>query len=90
MIYHNFYEKDVAWIKEAVKESVSALGGKIPLISGLYMPSFSPDELAKAIDCSFEGGADGICLFGSEGMSKEHWNNFSETVKKYRQLGVNR
>jgi hypothetical protein len=83
MIYHSFYEKDVAWIKEAVEEGVVALGGKIPLISGLYTPSLSPDELGKAIDGSIEGGADGICLFGSEGMSKEHWEIFSKSRQKY-------
>lgn len=83
MIYNSFYEKDVAWIKEAVQEGVSALGGKIPLISGLYTPDLSPGELGEAVDCSFEGGADGICLFGSGGMSEEHWKVFSGTIPKY-------
>ena len=83
MVYHNFYEKDVAWIKDAVKEGVDALNGKIPLFSGLYIPNLIPDELSKAIEYSFESGAKGICLFGYEGMNKEHWMKFTNTVKKY-------
>jgi len=84
MVYHNFYEKDVSWIKDAVKEGINALNSKIPLISGLYIPKLDPDELVEAIDYSFENGAKGICLFGYEGMSEENWTNFTNTVKKYK------
>jgi len=84
MVYHNFYEKDVAWIKDAVKEGVDALNGKMPLFCGLYIPNLTPNELSKAIEYSFESGAKGICLFGYEKMNKEHWAIFTNTVKKYK------
>lgn len=84
MVYHSFYEKDVAWIKEAVHEGIEALNGKAPLFSGLYIPSLEPDELAEAIDKSFAGGAAGICLFGYEGMNEDHWEKFIKVVKKHK------
>ena len=87
MVYHNFYEKNVGWIKEAVHEGVEALNAKAPLISGLYIPSLDPDELGEAIAFSFEAGAAGICLFGYEGMNAEHWTNFIKAVKKYKGTG---
>jgi len=83
MVYHNFYEKDVNWIKDAVKEGVDALKGKMPLFSGLYIPKLTSDELAEAIKYAFESGAQGICLFGYEKMNEEHWKKFYNIVKKY-------
>lgn len=88
MVYHSFYEKDVRWIKEAIREGVEALEGRAPLYSGLYIPGLNPEELTQAIDFSFAGGATGICLFGYERMQEDHWKIFIEAVKKYKKSGV--
>jgi hypothetical protein len=87
MVYSSFYKKDVAWIEEAVNEGVEALDGKAPLYSGLYVPGLKPDELGKAIDNSFAGGAAGICLFGYESMNEDHWEKFITAVKKHKGKG---
>jgi uncharacterized lipoprotein YddW (UPF0748 family) len=89
MVYHSFYEKDMAWIEDAVRQGVKALASKVPLYSGLYMPSLNPDELVKAIDNSFAGGAAGICLFGYESMNEDHWKKFIKAVKRHTGKGGN-
>lgn len=86
MVYHSFYEEDVAWIGEAVDEGMTALGGKIPLVSGLYIPDLNPEELAEAVDYAFAAGASGICLFSSGAMSGAHWERLAGAVKKHKGL----
>lgn len=72
MLYHGFYEQDVAWIGRTVREGVTALGGRAPLYAGLYLPDLPPAELARAIAAATEGGAAGIALFEMGGLSDEH------------------
>ncbi|SHK28637.1 hypothetical protein [Rhodothermus profundi] len=73
MIYHNFYDKPVAWIETATREGVKALDGRIPLYSGLFIPALTPAELDQAIDYALAGGAAGVSLFNVESLTDAHW-----------------
>jgi hypothetical protein len=66
MIYHGFYQEDVKWIGDAVKEGTHFLAGKFPLYAGLYLPDFNNDmsQLDQGIKYALVNGAAGISLFG--------------------------
>jgi uncharacterized lipoprotein YddW (UPF0748 family) len=81
MIYHNFYEKPVAWIEEATREGVTALGGRMPLYAGLFVPALTPDELAEAARRARAGGAAGIVIFEAQTPTPEHWNKLSTVIQ---------
>ena len=81
MIYHSFYNEDVAWIGEATRAGVEALDGKFPLYSGLFVPELTPDELAQAADLSMANGAEGIVLFQGRTLTESHWQKLAEVIK---------
>lgn len=81
MIYHGFYNKGIEWIKEQTLKGTKSLGGRFPLYSGLFIPQLNPEELAKAIEYSMEGGAKGVSLFAAQSMSLKHWEVFKKVVK---------
>ncbi len=65
MIYHGFYQEDVKWIGDAVKEGVHFLHGKFPIYAGLFLPDFkNMEELAQGIQYAINNGAAGISIFG--------------------------
>lgn len=65
MIYHGFYQEDVKWIGDAVKEGVHFLQGKFPIYAGLYLPDFkNMEELAEGIEYAMKNGAAGVSIFG--------------------------
>jgi len=65
MVYHHFYEQDIAWIEQAVSEGVAALSAERPLYAGLYLPSLKTDEdFVRAVAHARAGGARGVSLFG--------------------------
>ena len=65
MIYHGFYQEDVKWIGDAVKEGVHFLQGKFPIYAGLYLPDFkNMDELAQGMQFAMNNGAAGVSIFG--------------------------
>ncbi len=76
MIYHNFYEKDIDWIGDAVQEGQQALQGRFPLYAGLFVPAIPPERITEAVRQSRMNGADGICLFRYSVMNEKHWENF--------------
>lgn len=80
MLYHTFYDGNIAWIREQTEKGIRSLEGRVPLYSGLFVPSLSPEGLAEAALASLEGGASGISLFSSGAMSDEHWESFGRTV----------
>ncbi len=49
-----------------------ALGGRIPLYTGLYVPDLPPPDLAKAIERAFAGGASGVSLFQGDMLTPEY------------------
>jgi uncharacterized lipoprotein YddW (UPF0748 family) len=71
MLYHNFYLEDVDWIGRAAREGVVALGGRIPLYAGLFLPRLNVTELRRAIDLAREAGAGGVALFSLPSLSAE-------------------
>ena len=65
MVYHSFYEQDVAWIEGAVTEGVQALPAHRPLYAGLYLPELKSErEFELAVEAALNGGAQGVALFG--------------------------
>jgi uncharacterized lipoprotein YddW (UPF0748 family) len=76
MLYHRYYQKDIPWIQEQVSKGVKSLSNRIPLYSGLFVPSLNPDELAQAVEASMKGGASGVSLFNAGSMTDAHWERF--------------
>ena len=87
MVYHAFYKEEVAWIERATREGVSALGGRMPLYAGLYVPDLTPDALGSAVDCALAGGAQGISLFQGNTLTAAHWEAFTAAVKRSGKSG---
>lgn len=73
MVYNAFYEQGTDWIEPTVREGVTALGGRMPLYAGLYVPDLDPAGLAEAARRALAGGADGIAVFEGVGPTPEHW-----------------
>jgi hypothetical protein len=78
MLYHNFYNGDLKWIRDQTGDGVAALNGQIPLYSGLFVPELNPDELLEAIKSAVDAGAGGYALFHGEIISEEHWHLLGE------------
>ncbi|KPK04215.1 MAG: hypothetical protein AMS20_08960 [Gemmatimonas sp. SG8_28] len=72
MLYHGFYEQDIAWIGQTVREGVIALGGRAPLYAGLYLPDLPPEKLARATEVAVDGGAAGVAAFEMGRLTDEH------------------
>ena len=84
MIYNGFYKEEIAWVERATREGVQALGGRIPLYSGLYVPDLSPADLAEAVRRAFAGGAAGISLFQGNTLKPEHWEALAAVLRVRR------
>ncbi|MEN7547410.1 family 10 glycosylhydrolase [Rapidithrix thailandica] len=82
MLYHNFYNEDINWIRKQVKKGIKSLQHNQQLYSGLFVPSLKPEELEEAIQASLKGGAKGISLFSFGAVKEEHWNVLEKNLKK--------
>jgi hypothetical protein len=81
MIYNGFYKEEVAWVEGATREGVRALGGRIPLYSGLYVPDLSPADLAGAASRALAGGAHGISVFEGNMLTAEYLKALGPILK---------
>lgn len=72
MLYHRFYEEDVAWIGTSTREGVRALPAGRPLYAGLYLPDCDPPTLDRAIRAARDGGAAGFSCFEMNGLTDAH------------------
>jgi len=82
MIYHEFYYKDIDWIKEATMQGVNSLQPNQKLYTGLYIPFFrKPGELTLALEKAFEGGASGIAVFDYKSLKDYHWQELKQYIK---------
>lgn len=86
MVYNGFYNEDVAWIERATREGVQALGGRIPLYTGLYVPDLTPVDLGRAITCSFDGGARGVSLFQGDMLTADYLQVIAPVLNRHRSL----
>jgi uncharacterized lipoprotein YddW (UPF0748 family) len=87
MVYQGFYRESIAWIESATREGTSALGGRIPLYTGLYVPDLPPSDLGRAIGYAFAGGAQGISLFQGNTLTPAHWAEVSAALKRTGKTG---
>jgi len=81
MLYHNFYNEPVSWLEGATREGVQALGGRIPLYAGLFVPALDPDALAEAARRTLAGGAAGIALFEAQAPTAAHWQKLKPVLQ---------
>jgi uncharacterized lipoprotein YddW (UPF0748 family) len=88
MVYHAFYKEDVPWIERATREGVTALRGRIPLYTGLYVPDLPPADLGRAVGYAFAGGAQGVSLFQGNTLTPAHWAEFRTAVQRAGAAGV--
>jgi uncharacterized lipoprotein YddW (UPF0748 family) len=79
MLYHTFYEEDLAWIGASVGEGVAALGGT-SLNAGLYLPDLDPSAMAAAVGIAREAGAAGVSFFEMGGLTEAHLAALSESL----------
>lgn len=64
MVYNNFYNEPVSWIKKVIKEDRKVIGNKSKIFCGLYLPTLqNKNDLYKAIVAAMKGGADGVSFF---------------------------
>ena len=81
MIYHNFYLENVDWIGRAAREGVEALGGRVPLYAGLFVPRLDPAELATAVSSSRDAGAAGVALFSMPRLTDAHLRALTRVIR---------
>jgi len=64
MVYHNFYNEDIDWIRKVMIEDKNTVGNGSKVFCGLYLPGLQNDnDVTKAINAAIEGGADGVSFF---------------------------
>lgn len=73
MLYHNFYLRNLDYIAEHTEKANKRLKNKIPVYSGLFIPSIGPGQLEEAISQSKKGQSAGVSLFDLASISDEHW-----------------
>ena len=81
MAYNGFYKEGVGWVERATREGVEALGGRIPLYTGLYVPDLPPADLARAATHAFNGGAQGVSLFEGHMLTADHWRALTPVLR---------
>jgi uncharacterized lipoprotein YddW (UPF0748 family) len=73
MLYHQFYNRDIDFITEHTENAIERLQKKIPVYSGLFVPSLSPENLHNAIQAGKKGGSSGTAFFELGSMTDKHW-----------------
>jgi hypothetical protein len=76
MLYHNFYNADIDWVRENLEIEIAALKNPAPVYGGLFIPSLTPDELGEAIAKVKETPAKGYSLFSFGDLKEDHWKKF--------------
>ncbi len=82
MIYHEYYFEPLSWVGQAAKEGVDALNGKIPFYSGIFTVWIDAEEMDDVVEYSKQAGAQGICLFNANKMSKKQWKELGKALNK--------
>lgn len=80
MIYHEYYNEPLCWIEIATSEGVQGLNGKTPYYSGVFTGWIEAEEMAEMVKHAKAGGANGICLFNANNMSKKQWKELGKAL----------
>lgn len=74
MIYHGFYNEDIAWVGFATGQGVADLKYKeTTLNTGLYLPDFkTPEALKEAIIVAKQNGAKGVSFFEGPNLTEAY------------------
>lgn len=83
MLYQNFYQQNLEWIKFSTEQGVREIDGRFDLVAGLYIPSLTPGGLKTAIEKAKDGGAVGISVFDIGSMTEEHWAVIKELSESF-------
>jgi uncharacterized lipoprotein YddW (UPF0748 family) len=84
MMYHEYYNEGIDWIKKVTEEGKRELPAHITLHSGLFVGWLDPEKLPLAVEGALQGGADGIVLFTGGAMSDEHWRALKKVFDPFR------
>jgi uncharacterized lipoprotein YddW (UPF0748 family) len=80
MIYHEYYNEPLSWVEEATRQGVDALHGKMKYYSGVFTGWIPAKHFGEAMEFARKGGADGICLFNANMMTKRQWRAMGKAV----------
>ena len=81
MVYHNFYEEDINWIRKVMIENKSVVSPESKVFCGLFLPVLkNGNDLTLAMQAAFDGGADGIAFFDLNALTENHL----EQISKFR------
>ncbi|AUP80077.1 family 10 glycosylhydrolase [Flavivirga eckloniae] len=79
MIYNNFYNEGLDWVKFASEQGIRDLEGKrTQLHTGLYIPEMSAEEVKNAIETVKESGAAGVAFFD---IKETHYKTIKASKK---------
>ncbi len=70
MMYHPFYHKSMRWLYEATQEGVQAIRTGQIIYSGIYVPAFTPEELAESLRLIRKAGGAGVSFFDYDALMK--------------------
>ncbi len=76
MLYNKFYDLEVDWIGDCMRENIGSV--TFPIYAGLFLPDFKDGDLGKAVDISLKRGAAGVSLFGNP--TEEQWKEFDKAI----------
>jgi hypothetical protein len=86
MVYHNFYNEKISWIKKVVAEDKANLPAGSHLYCGIFLPALQAGEdLTKAIDAAYSGGADGIAFFDFNALDENHIQQIENIIQTKNQ-----
>lgn len=72
MVYHNFYNEPVEWIRDVITEDRVVVGNSSKIFCGLYLPALKDgDDLTKAIKVAMYGGSDGVSFFSYGNLNED-------------------
>lgn len=86
MLYHNFYNKDISFIKNHTIKGIERLNefnNKKPVYSGIFLPALKDlNEIEAACQMSIEGGGKGLALFSLELANEAQIKAFGKMLAK--------
>ncbi|MEO0469492.1 MAG: family 10 glycosylhydrolase [Bacteroidota bacterium] len=80
MLYHNFYNRELDFIREHTAAALGRMEQKKPIYAGLFIPEIPADQLALARKMALEGGAQGISIFSLAQLKENQWDALKQIL----------